>query len=108
MDEMSILEYLAFEDVPREVKATLKKIYFNVPGGKNAVIIFSPMNATFMCKYMESERINMLTNLHHKHYKTLEISGTDGRILREKEHTESVEWKKKDIEVPESNPKKRK
>ena len=30
MEEMSILEFLAFEDMPKEVKLALKNIYFNV------------------------------------------------------------------------------
>lgn len=99
MEEMSILEFLAFEDVPKEVKLALKNIYFNVQGGKNAVIVHSPESETFMCKYMEREKMSILTKLHHKFYKTIEMSKVDGHIIREKDFVESTNLAPEDPKV---------
>ena len=49
MEKMTILEYLAFVGANEKVKETLSKIYFGVPGGKEARIVAS-VNDVLVCE----------------------------------------------------------
>ena len=85
MEKMTILEYLAFGEASKEMKEMLKKVYFNVAGGREAQIV-ETKDGGVLCTIDQVQKINRMDPWSPvKIHRVTLIIKRDGSVLSTKE-----------------------